>query len=305
MSNNFFTNIAAGIAARANVNTALGQLDSAITNFRDGVNAFVQINFGATSTLTLNASGVITVTRTRHRVDTLAAAATDDLETISGQTDGDELFLQIVSASLVVVVKHNTGNIFLAAQADFSFSSTSEVLHLIYDGTTSKWCEAQTRTTLVTAPYIRVEDQKAKNTHGGASTNTTWHTRTLNTEVTDTGGYASVASNQVTLAAGTYDIVITAPAYASSIHAIVLRNDTDGTIAIFGPNEDASSADTSQTRARAQGRITIAATKAFSIRHYISVGQATFGLGVALNVNDPDGAARLEVYSTFEAWKVG
>lgn len=154
-------------------------------------------------------------------------------------------------------------------------------------------------------PYVRVEDQKTKNTHGGASTSTTWHTRTLNTEVQDTDSKASVASNQVTLQAGTWDIRVSAPAYASSVHAIVLRNDTDGTIALFGWNEDASSSDTSVTRAFAAGRVTIAGAKAFSIRHYTSVGVASFGLGVALNVNDPDAAARSEVYAVFEAWQVG
>lgn len=154
-------------------------------------------------------------------------------------------------------------------------------------------------------PYVRVEDQKAKNTHAGASTSTTWHTRVLNTEVQDTNSKASVATNQVTLQAGTWDIRISAPGYASSVQAIVLRNDTDSTIPFYGWNEDASSTDTSVTRCWASGRVTIASAKAFSIRHYTAVGVASFGLGVALNVNDPDAAARLEVYAVFEAWQVG
>ncbi len=305
MSNNWFDNITDVVALRSGVNTALGQLDDAITKFRDGVHSFVQINFGATTTLTLDASGIITVTRTRHRVDTLAAAATDDLVTINGFADGDELFLQIVNNARVVVVKHNTGNIFLAGQADLTLTSTSEILHLIYDATTSKWCEAQTRTTLVTAPYIRVEDQKAKGTQGGTSTSTTWHTRTLNTEVQDTGSFASVASNQVTLLAGTYDIRCSVPAFQSSQHRAVLRNDTDGAVALIGTSESSVNTDAVVTRSLIQGRITIAATKAFSIRHYTTVGVATFGLGIASNINDPDGAALVEVYTVFEATKVG
>jgi hypothetical protein len=154
-------------------------------------------------------------------------------------------------------------------------------------------------------PYVLIVDQKTKNTHAGASTSTTWHTRTLNTEVQDTNSKATLASNQVTLAAGTWDIRVSAPAYASSVHAIVLRNDTSGTVLLFGWNEDASSTDTSVTRAWASGRLTLAASQALSIRHYISVGVASFGLGVALNVNDPDAASRSEVYATFEAWQVG
>lgn len=305
MSNNFFTNLVAGVAKRADVNTALGQIDDALTKFRDGVNSFVQLNFGATSTLTLNASGAITVTRTRHRVDTFAAVASDELETISGGADGDELFLQIVNAARVVIVKHNTGNIFLAAQSDFSFSSVNEVLHLVYDATNAKWMEAQTRTTLVTTPYVRVEDQKAKGTVGGTAAVAAWQTRVLNTEVQDTGGYASVASNQVTLAAGTWDIKVKVPGLQCGFHRAVVRNDTAGAVVLIGASGFVGGGDATEAHTFVQGRVTIASPAAFSVRHYTQLATGgTSGLGVAANINDPDGAGMLEVYTVFEAWKV-
>lgn len=302
MTTNFHTDISAGTATVASVNTPLGQLDSAITNYRDGANTFVQLSVGTDTTLTISA-GAITITRSRHLVDTEAAVASDDLTDINGGVEGDLLILSIVNSARVVVVKHNTAKIFLASQTDFSFSDTRQMLLLVHDGT--RWCELQTPTSIVTTPYIRVEDQKAKNTAGGSSSATTWHTRTLNTEVQDTGNYASVASNQVTLAAGTYDIRASAPAYQSHQHHAVLWNDTDNTLALNGTSEIAATTDQIQTRSLIQGRITLASPKAFSIRHYFTSALATYGLGIATNANDPGGASMSEIYTVFEAWKVG
>ncbi|TXH56826.1 MAG: hypothetical protein E6Q97_05700 [Desulfurellales bacterium] len=302
MTTNFHTDLSAGTATTASVNTADGQLDDAITKFRDGVNSFVQVNVGTDTTLTISA-GAITITRSRHIVDTEAAVATDDLTDINGGAEGDLLLLSIVNAARQVVVKHNTAKIYLASQTDFTFTAVQEQLLLVHDGT--RWCEVQTRTSIVTTPYIRVEDQKAKGTNGGASSATTWHTRTLNTEVQDTGGYASVAANQVTLAAGTYDIRASAPAVACSQHHLVLWNDSDGTLALNGDSAWSASTDSVQSRATVQGRITITSSKAFSLRHYITAALGTNGLGVASNLNDPGAAALTEVYAIFEAWKVG
>jgi len=301
MTNNFHTDLAAGTATVASVNTADGQLDDAITKFRDGVNSFVQVNVGTDTTLTISV-GVITVTRSRHMVDTEAAVATDDLTDINGGAEGDLLMLSIVNAARQVVVKHNTAKIYLASQTDFTFTAVQEQLLLVHDGT--RWCEVQTRTSIVTTPYIRVEDQKTKGTSGGNSSATTWHTRTLNTEVQDTGNYASVASNQVTLAAGTYDIRASAPAAAVNGHHLVLWNDTDNTLALNGTTEYTVSTDATYTRSQVQGRVTIASSKAFSLRHYTAAA-VTNGLGNANNINDPAAAALNEVYAIFEAWKVG
>lgn len=302
MTTNYHTDISAGTATVASVNSPLGQLDSGITNFRDGVNSFVQLSVGTDTTLTIS-SGAITITRSRHMVDTEAAVASDDLTDINGGAEGDLLILSIVNSARVVVVKHNSAKIFLASQTDFSFSDTRQMLLLVHDGT--RWCELQTPTSIVTTPYIRVEDQKAKGTNGGSSSATTWHTRTLNTEVQDTGSYASVASNQVTLAAGTYDIVASAPAQGSNQHRLVLWNDTDGSLALAGTSESNNSTDGVTTRSFVCGRVTIASSKAFSLRHYITTALATYGLGVAANINDPGGSSLIEVYAVFEAWKVG
>ena len=300
MTTNFHTDISAGTATVASVNTPLGQLDSAITNFRDGANTFTQLSVGTDTTLTISA-GAITITRSRHLVDTEAAVASDDLTDINGGAEGDLLILSIVNSARVVV-KHNTAKIFLASQTDFSFSDTRQMLLLVHDGT--RWCEVQTPTSIVTTPYFRVEDVKAKNTAGGTSV-VGWQTRTLNTETQDTGNYASVASNQVTLLAGTYDIRASVPSYQSHQFHAVLWNDTDNALALNGTSEISATTDQAQTRSFIQGRITIASSKAFSIRHYCTSALATYGLGIPTNANDPGGASMSEIYTVVEGWKVG
>lgn len=56
-------------------------------------------------------AGGVTVTQAYHKVDTEAEAATDDLDTISGGTEGKVLILRSVTASRVVTLKHGTGNL--------------------------------------------------------------------------------------------------------------------------------------------------------------------------------------------------
>lgn len=87
---------------------------------------------------TLNiAVGVVTRTQRRHKVDTEVQAATDDLDTINGGVDGEEIILRAVSGSRTVVVKNGTGNINMAS--DFSLDDATKSIHLWYNGDTSEW----------------------------------------------------------------------------------------------------------------------------------------------------------------------
>lgn len=93
----------------------------------------------APSDLTI-ASGVITVTKSHHRVDTEGAVASDDLVTINGASaTGHILILRSVAASRDVVVKHGAGNIFLNGAADFTIGSNVDMLVLMWMG--SAWAE--------------------------------------------------------------------------------------------------------------------------------------------------------------------
>lgn len=101
------------------------------------------LNVGAPTELTLDASGLITVTKSRHAVDTYANASSDDLVSIArsgGTADGDIVILHNVSGARVVTVKDNTDNIQLAG-GDCLLDNPRDTLMLIYDDFSSKWLE--------------------------------------------------------------------------------------------------------------------------------------------------------------------
>jgi hypothetical protein len=93
-------------------------------------------NLGTTTELTI-ATGVITVTKSYHRVDTEANAASDDLDTINGGSEGDLLVLRAEDGSHTVVVKDGTGNIECAG--DFSMDNAFDRITLLYSG--GAWVE--------------------------------------------------------------------------------------------------------------------------------------------------------------------
>lgn len=120
------------------VNAPLGQLDSFMSGLETGAEAFDQINIGTDTTVNIS-GGIISISRSRHLVDTEASAASDDLDTITGGVEGDILVLQCVSAARVVTVKHNTGNIYFRSGGDRVLYDVYQTIVLMYDGV--KWTE--------------------------------------------------------------------------------------------------------------------------------------------------------------------
>lgn len=90
------------------------------------------------------ATGVVTATGSYHTIDTEAAAATDDLDTINGGVAGRELFVQAENDARTVVLKHNTGNIFSPSAADISLDDDKKIVHLVYSAALSKWIVTNT-----------------------------------------------------------------------------------------------------------------------------------------------------------------
>jgi len=84
-------------------------------------------------------SGVLTIPNNRQRfneflqIDTEAAAATDDLDTISGGLEGQIIVLKSTSSSRDVTLKDGVGNLALAG--DFTFVSGSDIITLIHHST--------------------------------------------------------------------------------------------------------------------------------------------------------------------------
>lgn len=119
--------------------------------------------------------------------------------------------------------------------------------------------------------------------YGGACTVNAWNTRTLNEEVGDTANNVTVASNQFTLEAGTYECRATAPAFKAGVNKIRVR-DSGSTIVqesgtVIAPVSGGSSI------AVVDVNISINAATTFVVEHFCSQAPSndTDGFGLTNN----------------------
>lgn len=143
-------------------------------------------------------------------------------------------------------------------------------------------------TSVFAGDVVIVEDQRSSGTDAGTFTAGSWQTRPLNTEVVDTGSNASVASNQITLAAGTYRAYgVATTGNAISRHQLRLRNITDGANLVLGVNTGWNSSVAYWAgKATLEGRFTIADTKVLELQHRCESTAATVGMGAANSFGD-------------------
>lgn len=107
------------------------------THVRDNLN-YLKTNIALEAAVELTiSSGAVTKTYSHHTIDTESDAASDDLVTINGGSEGEVILLRPASGARTVIVKHNTGNIWLPGGADISLDDSDDYLLLIYSG--SKW----------------------------------------------------------------------------------------------------------------------------------------------------------------------
>ena len=156
---------------------------------------------------------------------------------------------------------------------------------------------------LMTVDYLSqiliVEDRKATGVAGGASSNTSWIQRDLNTKVYDgITGVPDITNDEITLPIGTYEIEGSAPAYKSDRHTIRLVDASGPTTLLIGTAEQSNEGDDTSTRSFISGVVTLAAETVLYIEHYTVWGDAA-GLGVAVNVH---GAG--EVYTRVKFTKI-
>ena len=98
------------------------------------VTDFLKIVEGSELTV---ASGVVTVTSSHHTIDTEGDAASDDLNTINGATNGDFLVLRSVSGARETTLKDGTGNLLM--NGDFTLTSGHDIIMFLRVG--SNWQE--------------------------------------------------------------------------------------------------------------------------------------------------------------------
>lgn len=146
--------------------------------------------------------------------------------------------------------------------------------------------------------YILIRDEKSVGTESGTFTSGAWQTRDLNTEVSDAGGYASLASNQITLADGTYLARILCPAYSVTYHQARLRNVTDGTTLLLGTAGIANATGPHTVFSHIAGVFTLAASKVLEVQHQCSATKTTNGFGKAASLDT-------EIYTVVELIRIG
>ena len=107
---------------------------------------------------------------------------------------------------------------------------------------------------------------------------------------------ASLASNQITLPAGTYYIFASANVGANPArHTAKLRNTTDSSDTIIGTSEQTTG---DSNRSFVMGRFTISAQKVFELQHICSSTTNVDGFGTNANFSI------IQVFSDVQIWKV-
>lgn len=155
---------------------------------------------------------------------------------------------------------------------------------------------------LSTNNLYHIEDRKSDGVGGGNSTGATWNDRVLNTEVTSNISGASLASNVITLPAGTYWIEFDCPAYESGsalTHQSRLYNVDDTATEILGSSGSINnvSGTGQQAWSHGAGLVVLDAEEDLKLQTYTS-GSETNGLG------SPASTGAGEVYSSIKIWKV-
>lgn len=140
---------------------------------------------------------------------------------------------------------------------------------------------------------LHLQNQQASGTNGASIPGSTWTTRVLNTTIVNQVG-ASLASNQMTLVAGTYvlDAMVTYFNANQSTNRLRLFNVTGAAVLFYGLSYSNGPSEYGTVSLR--GRFTLGGTTAVAIQHYMA-GSGLEGTGTSLGT---------EVYADVMLWKV-
>jgi len=135
-------------------------------------------------------------------------------------------------------------------------------------------------------------------TPGGTFTSGAWRTRDINTSQFNNITGASIASNQITLPAGSYMVVASGAFARVDQNVLRFQNITDTTTAIEGINNYMDTAPALMMFAQLNGGFTIAGSKTFELQHRCFTTQASTGFGFTNTITT-------DVYVMVSIWKVG
>lgn len=128
------------------------------------------------------------------------------------------------------------------------------------------------------ANQMLVEGRKAAGTSAGTFTTGAWRVRELSDTPLNNIAGASLAANQITLPAGTYDIEARAPAVGVNAHQARLYNVTAAASLLEGSSAFTTAAGVG-TDSVVRGRIVLAVTSVLEFQHACQTTVTTDGLG--------------------------
>lgn len=144
--------------------------------------------------------------------------------------------------------------------------------------------------------YVCVRDKKVQNTAGGTFTQDAWRTRDINDEQADPDNICVIATNQITLLAGSYRAHIAMTRNRVDQAQGRLYDITGSAVLLLGlSQEDTGGFDANFTDI-ISGRFTLSEESALEIQHYCSVTCETDGFGRPGNITD-------EIYLIAEFWR--
>ncbi len=154
---------------------------------------------------------------------------------------------------------------------------------------TKRWIKQAVSGGAVVNPYLKYYHKTASGVSAGTFTSGSWQTRPLTDEVQDTHNLGSLASNVITLAAGTYKVWASCQGYRVDVHKSRLYNVTDAAVEIYGSTQfgqDVATAGEVQSDSVIIGVIVLAAQKDLRLEHRCSTTKTSSGMGVGGGFDD-------------------
>lgn len=132
---------------------------------------------------------------------------------------------------------------------------------------------------------MHVVEEIAASASSGTATSGSYFTRTLNTVVTNTITGASLASNQITLPAGTYNIFAEVPSYRADGHIAKLRrvSATAADVVIGTTGYSGSGTSNANSYSYIFGQFTVGTSGAYEVQQRVELTRASDGLGAPVS----------------------
>ncbi len=143
--------------------------------------------------------------------------------------------------------------------------------------------------------YMHLSHEESAGVDGGPIS-TTWTTRNINTVVTNRISGASLASNLITLPAGTYRIRAVVNAYNVEYHRARLYDATNSADLLISRVSRSRSGTLEQQPAEIVGEFTLSDITDLEIQHICEVENLTSGQGKAANLGGTEKYADVEIF---------